>query len=616
MQLFHKKKSKKKQKNKKFVANVAVHDHGIENGDRNRNRNRNRNRDIVTATDINTDTNTDITATLKKPESLWPCVLNTRMPSYMANAKKSFAAAQALALETKVFIEPYRPDLLPVYLQKNWDNGGMWLDPKLVQFFPLFDDNSNVDGDCDCDGDGNGDGNNSNNSNNGNNGNNETTTMESFSIFPQGFKHAYLHAKRDTSVPGTLKHDCIFDQGSLVKQQYRTIHSSANNNNSSGNSNKKGSNNSDTNNIQNRLISSLEMSIWNNTLVQLHALDKIISINTNDDKKRKSSYSKYAAKSKRSSDYSVADSNGGLTEDDAISCAIAASLQATSSLASVGNGDGDGNAMVSHAAAGDIPIDTHIGRNNRPQHAFAYGPGDSAMPPGIEIHDSVYPGYGSRNGIGNWNGNEITKSAVTGKWIATVYIRGNEVQLGQFPSQTAAKNEIDLHHASKEWRMKRMEKTPSKGVNSKELRSQKGTGIGSTNAIATGDDDLDSSDDEFDVLVKKRQRYNSKESNLKSGPRSGSGVLARMKSNSRVRNEIVDDYSKDSKDQDVEAINVEKAVSLAYRDGHIKDTGFSIHEWALVVVKDSDKAKWRGMFHEMKQNRIEKKRKVVSKRKV
>ena len=55
------------------------------------------------------------------------------------------------------------------------------------------------------------------------------------------------------------------------------------------------------------------------------------------------------------------------------------------------------------------------------------------------------------------------------------------------------------------------------------------------------------------------------------------------------------------RDADVSAISVEQAVSMAYRGGNqIQDTGFSLHDWALVVINDTEKVKWRGKFQEMK----------------
>ena len=50
---------------------------------------------------------------------------------------------------------------------------------------------------------------------------------------------------------------------------------------------------------------------------------------------------------------------------------------------------------------------------------------------------------------------------------------------------------------------------------------------------------------------------------------------------------------------------VEQAMSMTYRDGNLdKDTGFSLYEWTLVVIKYTKKAKWRGKFQAIKKTRL------------
>ena len=77
----------------------------------------------------------------------------------------------------------------------------------------------------------------------------------------------------------------------------------------------------------------------------------------------------------------------------------------------------------------------------------------------------------------------------------------------------------------------------------------------------------------------------------------------------------VDDSSlskEEVRDADVSAISVEQAVSMAYRGGNqIQDTGFSLHDWALVVINDTEKAKWIGKLQEMKKAWLENDKKAA-----
>jgi len=53
-------------------------------------------------------------------------------------------------------------------------------------------------------------------------------------------------------------------------------------------------------------------------------------------------------------------------------------------------------------------------------------------------------------------------------WIATVMVRGNEVQLGKYPSQTEAKRAIDEHYENNKRKVVRARKSGSKTTYSKE----------------------------------------------------------------------------------------------------------------------------------------------------
>jgi hypothetical protein len=107
----------------------------------------------------------------------WPCILHTRMPDDGLPT-----AAALLKIEKKVFIQPYRPGLLPKYLREDLRNGGIWWDVARVKKWEHMDES----------------------------GNNK---------FHPNFKFAYETCLEDKSVPGYLK-EYIFVEGSCVSETY------------------------------------------------------------------------------------------------------------------------------------------------------------------------------------------------------------------------------------------------------------------------------------------------------------------------------------------------------------------------------------------------------------
>ena len=495
------------------------------------------------------------------------------MPSTSTTGGKE--AELDLTEEKNIFVEPYRPDLLPKYLQKDWKNGGMWLDLDRVKFWSDFvcDSVSDSVSDTATATDGN---------------------TASFADCAQGFELAFTKAKADTSVPGLFTVN-LFAKGSLVKKEYRNL----------------------TNDAKHNKI--VDLTNWQDQLVDLKALDTIIisqdkindKINDKNGqhKKRKLASTDASRKSRRGNDglalaitasldeaydndnastRTTATFHTAATADAASVAATANSDRPVRTRTSTSRPDSDADAKIlaqaimeskleaqKDAAAGDAassnqdvgtfasdqnPIEssysnTNVNTNtNTTTPVVPYAAGDAAIPKGIKITDTVYPGY------------RITQSASGRKWIATVMVRGNEVQLGQFSSQTQAKHAID------------------------DYRVQSSSSTTTTVTATTGDVD--------------------EENHVNGGGESTNRHDTRTRSRMRIRN-ITGSVSMDhasSKNDDISAISVEKAVSIAYRDGQIKDTGFSMHDWALVVVKDTDKAKWRGRFQEMKRNRMERNR--------
>lgn len=442
----------------------------------------------------------------------WPCVLYIRMADN-GNSRALFD----LSIENKVFVEPSRPDLLPLYIQKEWMNGGLWIEIDKVDTWTSSRELKEVEGSV---------------SGGGKN--------KDFSI-------AHESLENNPSIPGNLNDD-IFERGTMVKKEYRVLN--------------KG---------ENTLV---DLSGWKDALVDLKSLDKL------DIKKKPSSVKDGGKVSMADSVSSASTSLSGSTNSKRAAAAsdvkmgerqrsserrslrrnnkIAASSSVTT-LPPEAAAVAVGTRRSTRSRLSKIPYD-EIPREESKIHATGRAatrattaklkgdvyhnpedgatraedntpvPGAALLRNGVTVEGSNYPGYA------------ITRSSTTGKWVASFDIRGNTVHVGKFQTQTQAKEAID-------------------------------------NARA-----------EFQ----------------KAGETGGDKVLDRPRT-------MTLDQLKDAKEKDIAAITVEKAVSIAYRDGSLKDTGFSMHNWTMEVIKDKDKVrekdkvKLQREFLEMKKRRREEK---------
>ena len=504
--------------------------------------------------------------------SLWPCVLNVRMPT----DKRGEAH---LSTEKNVFVEPYRPDLLPVYLKRDWKNGGMWLDTSRIFTWEYIGNDKPRHADA---------------------LNTAMKTIEDekqgFAEFPNNFQQSYAMARDDPTVPGMLN-EYPFEKGSLLVKKLRIFKS-----------NGRWS--------KNHLV---DLTGWKDSIVNFDALEKIIipvkvvkieasaskaddsvNINANDAASIAATGSNDGSKKRKAESLPTVKSSRARIptqtlrdqeEGQELALAIEASLQSSMSMCTTGTGNGHDISTEEAAALSTIA---------------PYAAGDAGIPTGIEIRESIYPGY------------NITESTVDGSagekiWIATVMVRGNEVQLGKYPSQTEAKRAIDEHYEKSKRKVVRTRKrSGSKTTYSKEQ-------VASNSSTEVEEDDgrvghlpypmeYYGHDNDFEDEnigdIDDDDTTRSDERSLLSAPKT-----TRTRTRTTRQSVTVDDSSlskEEARDADVSAISVEQAVSMAYRGGNqIQDTGFSLHDWALVVINDTEKAKWRGKFQEMKKARLE-----------
>ncbi len=506
----------------------------------------------------------------KDDRSSWPCVLNIRMPS-------DETGEDHLSTEKNVFVEPYRPDLLPGYLKQDWKNGGMWLDTKKVHRWQIVTSSTSQ-------GQGGGVATIAKNKDKAN-------YCPQFSHFPASFRRAYIAARDDRSVPGTLN-QFPFSKGSLVLKPLRVVKLQG----SAGWS-------------ENRLV---DLNGWVNSIVNLDALQKIIPVadtigsadcslaessssaytNENDlNKKRKAEAlvtTRQAKMTRTRVSNSVLKTAQDQKEGEELSLAIQASLK--------------------QPRQNDVTKDELAAANKM----APYAAGDSAVPVGIEIKESIYPGY------------QITQSATVvndGKiWVATAAVRGNEVQLGKFRSQTEAKLAIDHYYEKSKRKVVRARRNRSKNKQSQDADQGKNDSLlededdddDDSDFVGPGDVDDDGGSDDAQIDDNEEEEAEFEDEQESTSDSSFSLQKAapnRTRKSTRRKNAISTEISSISegkaRDSDVSAVAMEQAVSMAYRNGNqVKDTGFSLHEWALVAIKDTEKAKWRGKFQEMKKARL------------
>lgn len=323
--------------------------------------------------------------------NLWPCILHVRMPSSNAPIGNIQTAEYELSVEPNVFVEPYRPDLLPIYIQKDWQNGGLWVSATRIRVFsekmmqPL-----------------------------------DSHNYSDSTFYPQGFQLALMKAKQDLSVPGYHKND-IFLKGSLVKDEYRVMLMPT----------RTDQNESDVNiNVKNPLV---DLSHWKNELVSLEGLDSILQSHLGDDqvpqpRQKRKSVESLSSQENEHNDEPLHGENRKMSK-----------LGSPSSINNDVQKTPKGSSLQSSNL--DPYLDGHVVHNHdsnnpavtkRPPHKKGHF---SRFPNAIKVTNSIYPGY------------DISPSScVPGNWIASVMIRGSKVQIGQYKSQTEAKHEIEKYY--------------------------------------------------------------------------------------------------------------------------------------------------------------------------
>ncbi|GFH50779.1 hypothetical protein CTEN210_07255 [Chaetoceros tenuissimus] len=131
---------------------------------------------------------------IQNHQDAWPCILHTRVPRVESRYRES-KAVKNLTEEIKAFVQPYRPDLLPVSLQNDWENGGFWQPTNCIKFFP-FDPVT------------------------------KKTLLDSGEFvekqFRPGFRKALIASIEDKSTPGHFKHDWhpLYERRTLLREEY------------------------------------------------------------------------------------------------------------------------------------------------------------------------------------------------------------------------------------------------------------------------------------------------------------------------------------------------------------------------------------------------------------
>ncbi len=307
--------------------------------------------------------------------NLWPCTIHIRMAD-----KEDPTALQNLSIENKIFVEPSRPDLLPRYVQKDWMNGGVWVENENVALW--------------------------------------MTTMDLKEIWGKNkdFTMAYEHLENDPSIPGNLNEN-IFEEGTKVKKKFRITDSG-----------------------ENKLV---DLHGWEDALVDLKSLDKIdvkkkpasadsvssTSTSLSGNSKRAVTHASEAKVEgrQRSSDR-ISYRQNNITDYASAAEGNRRSARSRSSKPSYyDDASPDTSMMVANGRSGTKSHTSKLKNiSKKPEPGEAY-----ALRNAVEIKDSNYPGYA------------ITRSSTTGKWIASFDIRGNTVHVGKFPTQSQAKEAID-----------------------------------------------------------------------------------------------------------------------------------------------------------------------------
>lgn len=470
------------------------------------------------------------TLRIQNHNDVWPCILHTRVPRVESRHRESKAVGN-LIHEKNVFVQPYRPELLPVSLQNDWVYGGFWRHTNCINFFP-FDPET------------------------------KKTLLDGEFLekqFRQGFKKAFTTALEDKSTPGYFKHDWdLYDEGSLLREEYYPVEPPEG-----------------TDEINNPLVDFTE---WRDELVLLSSLDEIIPQSPVSKKEANKKEAKGKDAKKPSESVDETSYNNGLSVEDAIELAKANSLvddhvsvhsyhQITGTKTSARN-----KSRSNSRSTTPIPEDSKMPAlplvPERP--VLPTAPGDSALKRPRKIMDCIYPGE------------DIIQCQVDKNWLAAIDVRGNKVMLGSYETQSSAKDAIDKYRNQNNEIARK----------SREEKSQEKLDH------CTMDEPIviDSSDDEEDIRIMEI-RVSRKRSRIESSGEYGDSTTAA---------ETDEISSKDSRDQDIEAVSVKKAVSLSFHQNKKPkdDTGFSIHTWAMVSIKEEQKQHWQSRFVEIKKEKI------------
>jgi hypothetical protein len=203
----------------------------------------------------------------------------------------------------------------------------------------------------------------------------------------------------------------------------------------------------------------------------------------------------------------------------------------------------------------------------------------------------------------NFNGYKITQSA--SMWIGSYQVRGNTIQVGEFRTQSEAKDAIDRSRAELIRSGNLSGSGPRQDASIDTTRSI--TSPSSTFSRRSSSSTKSSSPISPTIAA----------SATTGGHRKQVGARKKLSPTHLLENE----HDKAHKDREIAAISMSRAVSVAYRDrdderpqggngsgpssinGDLKDTGFSMHNWTLAVVKDTDKIRLQQRFIEMKRKR-------------
>jgi hypothetical protein len=344
------------------------------------------------------------------------------MPSTSSNTvpvKHTQTAEHELSAEPNVFVEPYRPDLLPLYIQKDWQNGGLWLSASRIQAFS--DKMMQPMDNC----------------------------IYSDSVYPQGFQLALRMAKKDFSVPGYYKSD-MFLKGSLVREEYRVVahHHETDHDDCDLHVNLKKTN------------PLVDLRYWKNERVSLEALESISTSYLGDDHQMQSTSASSRHKRKLlesqpsplpSPSPSQEYSDGSLHEDQKtlkldsppyyLSHNVQVNSKETASAVFHDDPDLDGHDVHDDH---DLMNSTTVAK----RETYKTRRNVARLPNALKVTKSIYPGY------------DIYPSSCTpGKWIASVMFRGSKILIGQYTSQSEAKTEIDKYYQDSKGSIRNNSKT-------------------------------------------------------------------------------------------------------------------------------------------------------------